>query len=205
MGIITRINWVDVFILILLLRMGYVAFRDGLSREIFPLIGSVVLIVVSLQSYKSLGSWLSQKFFSMPLDMANLLAFLLLSAGIGLLFKLVKAVLDRIIKVEWHPIIERFGGIIAGVVRSFITAGIVLTIIVLMPLPYLRWSVCERSLTGKYFLGIGPAIYQKALPFLEFAGIKPSGTKEGLIKDLMSVKPAATKIPKKAKNSSREE
>ena len=46
MELITKINWVDVLVAILMLRISYVAFRDGLSHEIFPFIGRILIMIM---------------------------------------------------------------------------------------------------------------------------------------------------------------
>ena len=57
MDIIRRINWVDLLVVILILRISYVAFQEGLSHEIFPIIGGVVIIIVNLHYYERIGSF----------------------------------------------------------------------------------------------------------------------------------------------------
>lgn len=200
MEIIKRINWVDLLVIILVIRISYVAFQEGLSHEIFPAVGSLAIIVLCLHYYKRIGIWISQNIFNMPLDLSNFLSFLLLAVIIGVTFKIVKALLDKIIKVEWHPFIERFGGLAIGIMRASIVASIVLTIIALMPLSYLQWSIREKSVIAMHFLKIGPTIYEKCsriLPTIKVEGI--SADKEGVVKDLVSDKSIAPKVKKEKK------
>jgi len=189
MDILTHTNWVDVLVLIIVLRTSYVAFQEGLSHEIFPLIGNLVIVVASLHYYAKLGSFFSENLVKMPPSIADFLSFLILVIGIGLLFRVIKVLLDMIIKVEWHPLLERLGGMVFGVARAFIAASLVLMILALVPLPYLQRSIRDRSLTGPYVLGVGPYIYEKAyaaLPFLRKEG--PPVTRDEIIKRLESDK-----------------
>ena len=166
MQILTRINWVDVLVVILILRMSYVAFMDGLSHEIFPLFGSIAVLVLSLRYYTVLGNTMSQTLVGMPSDISNCLGFIILVAGLGLLVRFLRVILDKIVKIQWHPVIEKFGGLLAGIIKAYIVTVIVLTILVMMPLSYLRWSVMDRSLTGKYILMAGPKVCAKFKVFL---------------------------------------
>lgn len=166
MEIAAKINWVDVLAVIIIIRISYVAFQEGLSHEIFPLFGAIFAFSLTLHYYNQIASNISNELGWMPVAVSGFLVFTALIIVIGLIFKLLKVLLDKIIKVTWHPIIERFGGLVVGLVRSFIVAAIILTMIALAPLSYLQWSVKDRSLTGKYFLGIGPAIYDKVSIFL---------------------------------------
>ena len=163
MEILTKINWVDVLILILILRTSYVSLQDGLSHEILPLIGSVCMLVFSLHYYGKIASFLFNNGFTIPMELLNLISFVFTVICIGILFKFLKVVVDKIVKVSWHPLIEKFGGMLAGIVRGVILTSIILTIIVLIPLPYLQWSVNTRSLTGIYFVKIGPSIEHTAV------------------------------------------
>ena len=177
MEILAKINWVDILVLILILRTTYVSLQDGLSHEILPLVGSVCMLLVSLYYYNKIALFFQNNGLNLPIDVLNLAGFILSAICVGLLFRLIKAVIDKIIKVSWHPLIEKFGGLLAGVVRGVILACIIITIIALIPLPYLQRSVRDRSMTGNYFLRIGPAIYDDAHMILPNPAIKKAITK----------------------------
>ena len=166
MELFAKINWVDVLVAILMLRISYVAFRDGLSHEIFPVLGSILIMVLAMHYYTVLGSFISRKMMNMPIESANFLSFLVLVVALGFLVRLLRAALDKIVKVQWHPIIEKFGGLAVGIMKAYVVTGIVLMTLSLMPLSYLQWSIKDRSLTGKYILEAGPRIYDKVGRFL---------------------------------------
>jgi len=169
MELLTRINWVDILVVIVILRISYIAFQEGLSHEIFPLFGAIFTISLTLHYYNGIAACISNGFKWIPLTISGFLIFVALIIGIGFVFKILKTLLDKIIKVTWHPIIERFGGLIVGALRSLLAASIILLIIVHVPLSYLQWAVKDRSLTGKYFLGIAPAVYERVAVFLPAA------------------------------------
>ncbi len=188
MDILARINWVDVLIIIIMFRMSYVAFQDGLSHEIFPLIASICTVTLGIRYYERLAAFLSRHAFNMPIDWASFLSFTTLVIGISIVFKLIRAVLDKIVKVAWHPAIEKFGGLVFGIIRASIVTSVILIILALLPMSYLTWSIKDRSLTGIYFLRIGPAIYESASKFLP--GVRPAGSsaESGALKMLISEK-----------------
>lgn len=202
MEIIRRINWVDVLVVILMIRISYVAFQEGLSHEILPLIGSIIIIIIDLHYYEKIGLFISQNLVILPIELANFLSFLILAVIIGLAFKLLAGIFNKVIKVAWHPLIEIFGGVIFGVIRASIVASLILMIIALLPLPYLQRSVRDRSVTGMFFLKIGPSIYEKVSKFLPT--IKVGGypvNKEEIIKNLASDKSVAPKLKKEEKTA----
>ena len=185
MELITKVNWVDILVAILMLRISYVAFRDGLSHEIFPFIGSILIMVLAMHYYTALGAFISRKMMNMPIELANFLSFLLLVVAQGFLVRLLKVALDKIVKVQWHPIMEKFGGLAVGIMKAYVVTGIVLTTLSLMPLSYLRWSIKDKSLTGKYILRAGPEIYDRVGRFLPAIKLDETG------------KPAVPKEPAK--------
>jgi len=182
MELIAKINWVDILVVILMLRISYVAFRDGLSHEIFSLIGSILVMVLAMRYYPVFGSSISSNMMNMPIELANFLSFLVLVAASGFIVRLLRVVLDKIVKVQWHPLIEKFGGLAVGIMKAYVIAGIVLMTLSLMPLSYLQWSIKDKSLTGKYILRAGPEIYDRVgrfLPAVKFGeNNKPTVPKE---------------------------
>jgi uncharacterized membrane protein required for colicin V production len=134
---------------------------DGLSHEIFPLAGSIVVFAVSLNYYDTLGAMISQGMSDVPRDITNLLGFVMLVVVAGFIVKFLKIIIDKIVRVQWHPFIEKFGGLFAGIAKAYVITAMILTVMVLTPLSYLQWSVREKSLTGRYFLMAGPFIHSK--------------------------------------------
>jgi membrane protein required for colicin V production len=166
-NIISKLNWVDILIVTVVLRISYVAYKDGLSHEIFPLIGSVGTAVLSLHYYRNLSQYIYQNAVKLPMRLLDFLSFVILLIVIGLIFKLLRVISDKIIKVTWHPLVEKAGGLIVGFARGSVVVSILLVILSLMPLSYLQWSIRDRSLMGMGFLRIVPGIYARvsgALP-----------------------------------------
>lgn len=174
MDILSRVNWVDILVIIVVFRMSYVALQDGLSHEIFPLVASICTAVISLHFYKSLSIYVSGNVF---------ISFVILVTALSFIFKFIRAVLDKIIKVTWHPVVEKFGGLIAGVVRASIMASIILITLAMTHLPYFNVSIKDKSLTGMYFLNVAPKIYETVLWAVPVSG-------SDIIKELTADKPA---------------
>jgi Colicin V production protein. len=166
MDLVTKINWVDVVVAILMLRISYVSFMDGLSHEIYPFVGSVLIMAIAMHYYTVLGDAMSRSMINMPVELANFLCFLGLVVVLGFLVKLSRVLLDKIVKVEWHPALEKFGGLAIGILKAYIITGIVFTTLSLMPLSYMQWSIKDKSLTGKYVLMSGPKINESIGRFL---------------------------------------
>lgn len=200
MEIFSRINWVDVIVIIIMLRTSYVALQDGLSHEIFPLIASIFTVITGLHYYDKIAYLISRNVVGLPAEVLKPISFILLVLVVWFILKLIRSILDKIIKVSWHPLIEKFGGLICGIIKASIVTSIILIILALIPLPYLQTSIREKSLTGMYFLKIGPTIYEKVTGLLPIVRTEAERAgKANLIRDLASDKMIAQETKKQNK------
>ncbi|MFA6142573.1 MAG: CvpA family protein [Candidatus Omnitrophota bacterium] len=161
MDILTRINWVDVLVVILMLRTSYVAFQDGLSHEILPLFGIITGTVLALHYYSRIASLASDSTGQGLIGILNPISFAVIFMVVVFVFRLVGIITEKLIKITWHPMIEKAGGLIAGVAKAGVLTSAILMILVLIPLSYLKTSIRDKSLIGMYFLKIGPNIHAK--------------------------------------------
>jgi len=159
--IITRLNWIDILIVIIVFRISYVAFQDGLSHQIFPLIGTIGTAVIALHYYHNISLLIYDNAVKLPIGLLDFLSFILLLVVVGLIFKLLRALSEAIIKVTWHPAVEKAGGLFFGFMRASVVTSLILMILALMPLSYLQWSIRDKSFMGMHFLRIVPGIYGK--------------------------------------------
>lgn len=187
--IIHKINWVDCLVVILMLRTSYIAFQHGLSHEIFPLFGSCLMMSVALRYYTTIAALFEQHILKLPPVILNLFSFVAILLGLGMACKIVGALLDHLIKVTWHPFVERFGGLLIGVVKASIVTSMVIIVLALIPLSYLQHSIRDRSVMGMRFMKIGPNIYGQALRFLPaLPGEKSVATKDEVMRLLLQDK-----------------
>lgn len=166
MELVRRINWVDIIVIIILLRTSYASFQNGLTHEIFSLLGLVLNITISLHCYSKIGTSISRNLVGIPLHISKFICFIILMLIIWIAFRFFRIFLSRVIRIEWSPFIESTFGMVVGVARASLVASLVLIVIALTPVPYMQWSLRDRSLTGLFFLRIGPTIYEKLVRIL---------------------------------------
>ncbi|MGE5308591.1 MAG: CvpA family protein [Deltaproteobacteria bacterium] len=142
-SIITRVNWVDIFAVILAIRIVYIAFRNGLKVEFFKLLGTLTALYVSLHYYTSLSAFLNQRIFSRqdPSSTLNAFSFLLLfCAGYGVFF-LLRVLIGRVVKSEVHANLDKWGGLAVGACRALLTVSLFLCFFISTDKPYFRKSI----------------------------------------------------------------
>jgi membrane protein required for colicin V production len=193
MDILAKINWVDIVIVTILMRICYVALQDGLSHEIFPLVGTALTAAISLQYYHNLASFI-KNLLNLPISILDFTAFLVLVVGVGLLFKLAKVLIDIMMQVTWNPFLEKFGGAFFGLLRGSVIISLLLIILSLAPLSYMQHSIRDRSMTGMFFLKIAPAIHSRLAWMLPTISIEnKAGSVDSLVKTIVSDKSVKTK------------
>ncbi len=163
-SILKYINWVDIVIVILLLRGAYAGYRGGFGREIGRLISIVVGIIVSFQNYRLLGNLISSHSF-VPSLYSNIISFILLLVIVVLVVKLLMAVIRQLMRVEFVPAVESNGGLIFGLIQGVIIASLVLVILVWLPFARLKKAITKDSYLGPIVLEISPAIHDSLIKF----------------------------------------
>ena len=164
--IIKTINWVDILVVILLIRTTYIGLSQGFAVEVFKSIGLICASVVSMHNYNRLGEFVnSYSFFSSP-TASKAGSFIILTCAVLLVFKLLRIIFQFIAKIEVVSWLERFGGIIIGLCRGVLLSSVILFILTLMPPEYVKRSVDTNSLSGPYLVKITPATYDFIIKFL---------------------------------------
>ncbi len=145
-------NWVDLFIVTLVLRGCYVGFGRGLLAELLNLIGVVIITALSVNYAGVVASWVQPWLPWASSAVANWLIF-------WALLLLVYVVVSRLLKVvagliKWERLHWFFEGIglLLGGLRGLWWSGVLLIALTASGFTYLRESVEERSIVGPALL-----------------------------------------------------
>lgn len=162
LNIIKQFNWVDIFIVILLIRIFYISIRSGLAIEIFKVAGTVLAIFLSLHHYTNLADIIKLRLTSekVPIEFLDFLCFVFLAFLGYLIVALLCKVFSRFIKIEAVPALNKWGGLTLGVVRGFLLSSIVIYVLSISGISYFKNSVID-SYFGKRLFKIAPVTYGK--------------------------------------------
>lgn len=160
LDILQEINWVDIFIVIILLRVVYVAMKNGLPVEIFKFLGTIVAIYLSMHYFYFLGDFLSlsTEGHGISLGVLDFIGFLVLVVVGYLIFVILRMFLCQLVKMETVTTLNKVGGLILGIVRGGILASLIVFILFISTVGYLRNSV-SKSYLGIRLFPVAPAIY----------------------------------------------
>ncbi len=164
MTFLPQTNWVDIIVVIFLIRGGYIGLNQGFSVELFKTLGTVVATVVAFLYYAQAGEWLAAHSFLSP-QALNPIVFLLLFFLFIIVFKIVRMLMFKILHLGFYGRLEQWGGLILGLARSAVFASLFLFMLTLIPVEYFRQSVQEKSFSGSYLIKVAPQVLDFVVQF----------------------------------------
>jgi len=157
-------NWVDIIVVILLIRGGYIGLSRGFSVELFKTLGAIAACVLSLLYYQGLAEWLASHSF-LSLQTARVISFLILVFLLVLTFNVVRILIFKILHIELFYGLEKWGGLGLGLARSIVYTSLFLFVLTLFPLAYFKQSVEENSFSGPYLKKVAPKVLEFIVKF----------------------------------------
>jgi hypothetical protein len=162
--LIKSINWVDVGLALLFVRMIFAAVQNGFLSELFKLLGVVVAVFVSLHYYSYIAAWLAQK-TSFTWDYWDLTVFALLWLGVTLFFRLLSGGILFLFKAEAnHPDFNKYAAGIVAVGRGILVCSMCIFLILLTrQAPLVRMTVHAYSykIAGRAAVGTYSFLYTR--------------------------------------------
>ena len=157
--ILKALDWVDIVIVILLFRIGYVSTKTNIYSEVFKLLGTVAAIYISFHYYASLSATLTTRLnLKVAEESLSFLCFIILAVLGYWALAFLRKFFQRFIKMEASPQLNKWGGLVLGVARGFMLASMLVFILTLAPSGYVAKSV-NGSYSGKRIFRIAPDIY----------------------------------------------
>ncbi|MBL7070237.1 MAG: CvpA family protein [Candidatus Omnitrophica bacterium] len=160
--ILKQFNWLDIFLVVVFLRICYVSLKRGLTIEFFKFIGILLSVYLSFQYYTSLSNFLHSVAFveATPLGFLKFICFLILAFSGYFLLVALRRLFTLLIKIEDVPgVINRWAGFLLGLLRGVLTVSFILFALFISSNEYLRGSV-QGSLVAKPVFQIAPLAYR---------------------------------------------
>lgn len=160
MNIIKQVNWIDIFILILVIRVCYVAAKSGFVLELFKLLGTVITLYLSMHYYLFVSSLLvkyipAQEVYIKLINCANFVNLVIIGF---FAFKLGRVLFNRLLKVEAVSTLNKWGSLFLGIARSILLASIIMYMLVISNSSYLNKSVKTSYMARRIFV-VAPDTY----------------------------------------------
>ena len=185
-----NINWIDLLVVILLIRSSYIGFARGFGWEFFRFLGAISVVIFPIYFYEY-GTQLIIDYFPVLDPFSDPICFTSLYIIPILVFKIINGVVDkiRVIKIDTFSILGNVGGLCIGFIRGCILLSLLLISLIFTQIPYFEKSVKERSYAGRSILKIAPFVYDNIAEF--FPALK-FGSRNEAIKELTGLQ---TRLP----------
>ena len=116
--LIKSINWVDVALLVLFIRMIFVGVKNGFISEFFKSLGVVTAVFVSFHYYSFLGAWVAVK-TNITWDFWDFFMFAGLWFAVSVFFKYVRETVLILFNIETkHQGFDKYAAGIVAVGRG---------------------------------------------------------------------------------------
>ncbi|MBU1125614.1 MAG: CvpA family protein [Candidatus Omnitrophica bacterium] len=159
--IIRQFNWFDIVLVLLILRILFLAVKSGLSIEIFKFLGTLTAVYFALHYYTVLSDFILSRANprgQIPLEFLDFIIFIGITIVSYGCFVLLRMGFHQFITLEAVPQLDKWGGFVLGVARSILVAGLVSFMCTIASVGYLKRSV-QHSLLGQRFFYVAPHTY----------------------------------------------
>jgi uncharacterized membrane protein required for colicin V production len=155
-----QLNWVDILVFVVFLRLCFISVKQGLGVEFFKFLGTFCGLYLSLHYYfllaKYLNGWSASK--GLPGPMFELLAYGILFFFGYLLFWSLRYVTFRFMTAEINMQLSKWGGWAFGLLRAVFLSSLILFALALTKEDYFKNSV-RYSFSGNSVSKVAPATY----------------------------------------------
>ncbi|MDD5255761.1 MAG: CvpA family protein [Candidatus Omnitrophica bacterium] len=158
--ILRQVNWIDILSVIVLFRITYIAVKLGVIQEFFKLLGTLLGAYASLHYYRLFAGQLENLpgIGSFPESVLTVFSCISLALSGYLLFRILHFVFSKFVKTEPAAFFNKWGGLLLGICRGCLLAGLILFIMAASGAGYLRSSI-RKSYTGERLFLLAPAAY----------------------------------------------
>lgn len=156
-----RVNWIDIFALILLFRISYISSRIGVGKQILPAALLLLILLISLYYYKPMAEMIGNTLSIQPSILEFLCFFCIVVPSI-VTYSIVQRLTVGFLStpgIEGGSI-EKTGGAVLGIFRSLVMIGIIFIGLALFPVHFVRDSV-RRSYSGPIIVNLNLRMYSQ--------------------------------------------
>ncbi len=145
-----RFNVIDLIILCIIIRCIYIGRKKGIIAELFKLSGVVFATFVTLHYYTRFGRFLDKILFPGRVCVYETISFIVLIWLVVVVFYLFREGWCIILKISTHSEVDKWGGIIFSLVRSYFLCSLVVLLLIVSCNRYVI-KTTKQSLSG-FFL-----------------------------------------------------
>jgi len=161
LNILKQINWVDIGIMLLFVRICITAFKNGFPIELFKFIGTLFAIYLSSHYYIIISDYIANWLAlgkRLPLEFLDFIVFVLIAIGGYSILVLLRSVFGKLLKMEAISTLNKWGSLILGLSRSMLLSSLIIFAMFISSIDYLK-SSASASYSGKHLFRVCPDTY----------------------------------------------
>ena len=112
------LNWFDWFLIAVVAFSMVMAFRRGLVRATFGLLGFVAGFLIAAWQYPRVGDWFNTTRLIVAPSTARIVAFLLIAVTVALAFEVIGKYAQKALRTIGLDLLDRFLGMVFGFARG---------------------------------------------------------------------------------------
>ena len=155
--ILSKINWIDVLMVVIVVRIIFIGLKAGFIAEAFKFLGTIFSVFIILHYYLVVGGAFPEKLnFSKPFAYA--ISFSLLWALVTFIFKLIRDGLLLIFSIETQKQVDRWGGGVLSSARALMVCGLVFYLFILIGVGSPQ-RMAKSSISRRCFAQVATSAY----------------------------------------------
>ncbi len=137
-------NWVDILIIVLVVGLGFLGWRNGVIRWVLTLIGGILGVVLAGRLYKSAAYLVPVNSEGQKQIIAFAVIFLAVLVGAWIVARILKATLN-VLMLGW---IDNGAGAILGLAAGALAATAIISAMGVVPVTSLHQAIDNSALAG---------------------------------------------------------
>jgi uncharacterized membrane protein required for colicin V production len=158
MHFINTLNWVDIVILGLAIRIIFIGMQTGVMTEFIKVLGLILALFLSFQYYILIGGFLKIG-GKIPDGFFLAGGFLVIWFVVTIIFMFLRQGLFILFTVQTITAVDKWGGAILAVGRFVLTASMVLFVFFVTGNEYLQTKAVD-AFSCKYLVDVAPRLYK---------------------------------------------
>lgn len=155
-----KFNWVDVVILLTVVRGIYVGYKSGLSQEFFRFLALIAAYYSALIFHADVARFIAEHSLIKE-KWALLIAFIGVATFFFVLVIVLFKLLQKWVRLEFANNLNTYGGALAGGLRGLIIVSLILFALFFIPDQFVKRQIYTNSFLGYYAIEYTPNIYAR--------------------------------------------
>jgi uncharacterized membrane protein required for colicin V production len=158
MEFLKSLNWVDILVAVVAIRIVYISVQTGFVCEFTKTLGVLAAVFVAFHYYVKI-SVIIGRMVQVPMSVVEVCVFTASWLLILLLCKFLRDGIFLVFTVQAISVVNQWGAAVVAIGRFFLTASMLMFVFLLTDQPYME-RMTSTSFTQKYVLSVAPQVYR---------------------------------------------